>query len=161
MALVIILIILGIFLLGVEVFLLPGITVAGIGALISCGFGIYEAFVKYGNAGGFIEPAAVLVLSVIMLAMGLRAKTWKRLALHNNIDGASQPSPEKEHIAAGDRGTTVTRLAPGGKVMLNGKTYEAKSIDVYIDPHREVEVIGFDNFTVVVKPLSRSAEEEA
>ena len=50
---------------------------------------------------------------------------------------------------------------PGGKVMLNGKTYEAKSIDVYIDPHREVEVIGFDNFTVVVKPLSRSAEEEA
>lgn len=45
--------------------------------------------------------------------------------------------------------------------MLNGKTYEAKSIDVYIDPHREVEVIGFDNFTVVVKPLSRSAEEEA
>ena len=105
MALVIILIILGIFLLGVEVFLLPGITVAGIGALISCGFGIYEAFVKYGNA--------------------------------------------------------VTRLAPGGKVMLNGKTYEAKSIDVYIDPHREVEVIGFDNFTVVVKPLSRSAEEEA
>lgn len=35
MALVIILIILGIFLLGVEVFLLPGITVAGIGALIS------------------------------------------------------------------------------------------------------------------------------
>ena len=130
MALVIILIILGIFLLGVEVFLLPGITVAGIGALISCGFGIYEAFVKYGNAGGFIALAAVLVLSVIMLAMGLRAKTWKR-------------------------------LAPGGKVMLNGKTYEAKSIDVYIDPHREVEVIGFDNFTVVVKPLSRSAEEEA
>lgn len=111
--------------------------------------------------GGFIALAAVLVLSVIMLAMGLRAKTWKRLALHNNIDGASQPSPEKEHIAAGDRGTTVTRLAPGGKVMLNGKTYEAKSIDVYIDPHREVEVIGFDNFTVVVKPLSRSAEEEA
>ena len=100
MALVIILIILGIFLLGVEVFLLPGITVAGIGALISCGFGIYEAFVKYGNAGGFIALAAVLVLSVIMLAMGLRAKTWKRLALHNNIDGASQPSPEKEHIAA-------------------------------------------------------------
>ena len=103
MALVIILIILGIFLLGVEVFLLPGITVAGIGALISCGFGIYEAFVKYGNAGGFIALAAVLVLSVIMLAMGLRAKTWKRLALHNNIVGASQPSPEKEHIAAGER----------------------------------------------------------
>ena len=147
MALVIILIILGIFLLGVEVFLLPGITVAGIGALISCGFGIYEAFVKYGNAGGFIALAAVLVLSVIILAMGLGGKTWE--------------GPEKEQTAAGDRGTTVTRLAPGGKVMLNGKTYEAKSIDVYIDPHREVEVIGFDNFTVVVKPLSRSAEEEA
>ena len=97
MALVIILIILGIFLLGVEVFLLPGITVAGIGALISCGFGIYEAFVKYGNAGGFIALAAVLVLSVIMLAMGLRAKTWKRLALHNNIDGASQPQKRRHN----------------------------------------------------------------
>ena len=42
------------------------------------------------------------------------------------------------------------------------KNFTARAfIDVYIDPHREVEVIGFDNFTVVVKPLSRSAEEEA
>ncbi len=159
MALIIILVILGIFLLGVEIFLLPGITIAGIGTLLCCGFAVYAAFAGYGTVGGFLTLAAVLLLSMVMLAVGLRSKTWKRLALHAHIDGASQPSPEKENLGIGDRGRTLTRLAPVGKVMLKGKTYEAKSIDVYIDPQREVEVIGFDNFTVVVRPADTPAAE--
>lgn len=154
MVLIILLVLLGIFLLGVEIFLLPGITVAGIGAFVSCGFAVYGAFAEYGNAGGFLTLAAVLLLSVVMLAIGLRAKTWKRLALHSNIDGTSLPSPDRENIRIGDRGTSVTRLAPAGKVMINEKTYEAKSIDGYIDPRRDVEVTGFDNFSIVVKPVA-------
>ena len=59
-------------------------------------------------------------------------------------------SPADE-LKAGDRGTTVSRLSPMGKVNIGGKVYEAKSTDVYIDQRKEVEVVGFDNFTVIVK----------
>lgn len=153
MALIIILILLGMFLLGVELFLLPGITIAGAGALLACGFGVYEAFSLYGNSGGFIALGSVLLLSVALLIIGLRSKTWKKLALHNNIDGRSQSLPADDEIRIGDCGTAVTRLAPMGKVMINGRTYEAKSVDVYIDQRSRVEVTGFDNFNIVVKAV--------
>ena len=48
-------------------------------------------------------------------------------------------------------GMTVSRLAPMGKVEIGGKIYEAKSMDSYIDPRREVEVVGFENFNIIVR----------
>ena len=151
MTVIIILILLGIFLLGVELFLLPGISVAGIGALGACGFAVYKAFADYGNTGGLLALAAVIVLSVILVIVGMRAKTWNRLSLKNKIDSSSQPNPENENIKPGDRGTTITRLAPVGKVQIGDRTFEAKSIDVYIDPRKTVEVTGFDNFSILVR----------
>ena len=38
-----------------------------------------------------------------------------------------------------------------GKILIDGRVYEAKSIDAYIDQRSEVEVVGFENFTVIVK----------
>jgi membrane-bound ClpP family serine protease len=40
-----------------------------------------------------------------------------------------------------------------GKISINGKIYEAKSVDVYIDQKQSVEVVGFENFSVIVKRL--------
>jgi membrane-bound ClpP family serine protease len=41
-----------------------------------------------------------------------------------------------------------------GKVNIAGKIYEAKSVDSYIDQRSEVEVVGFENFTVIVKKIN-------
>ena len=40
-----------------------------------------------------------------------------------------------------------------GKVEIDGKLYEAKSGGEYINQRTEVEVIGFENFTVIVKKI--------
>ncbi len=154
MTLIIILVAIGLLLLCTEVFLLPGITVAGIGAFLTCGAGIWRAFALYGAAGGFITLGIVFVLSVLLLALGLRPDTWRKLSLKENIDGASQASPMSDSISCGDRGTTVTRLAPSGKAEISGKIYEARSIDSYIDQRRPVEVVGFDDFSVVVRQIT-------
>lgn len=151
MTLIIALIAIGIFLLIVEILLLPGITIAGIGALGCCGFAVFRAFADYGTTGGFIALAAVLVLSVAAIAYCLRAKTWHHLSLKENIDGTSQETPDETNVRIGDRGITVSRLAPMGKVIINDRTYEAKSIDAYIDPQKEIEVTGIENFNVVVR----------
>jgi membrane-bound ClpP family serine protease len=39
-----------------------------------------------------------------------------------------------------------------GNVEIEGKRYEAKS-DVLIDQREEVEVVGFENFSVLVKKV--------
>lgn len=151
MGVIIAFVLLGIFLLIVEMILLPGITVAGIASLGCCGYAVYLGFTDYGTTGGVITLAAVLVLMIAAGIICLRAKTWRRFTLKENIDSKSQETPDEDNIHIGDRGTTVSRLAPMGKVVINGKTYEAKSIDSYIDPKQEIEVTGIENFNVIVK----------
>ncbi len=154
MAEIIIFIVLGIILLVVEMLILPGFTVAGIASFGACGYAVYKSFTDYGTSAGLIALAVVLLLSVIVAVICLRAKTWKRFTLKKNIDGTSMETPQHDGLKEGDRGVTIGRLAPMGKVMINGKTYEAKSIDSYIDPRQDVEVIGFENFDVIVKKTS-------
>ena len=48
--------------------------------------------------------------------------------------------------------TDFTGMGPG-KVEIDGRLYEAKSQDRYIDPRCEVEVVGFENFSVIVKKI--------
>jgi membrane protein implicated in regulation of membrane protease activity len=38
-------------------------------------------------------------------------------------------------------------------IEVGGKVYEAKSLTAYVDPRREVEVVGFENFSVIVKTV--------
>lgn len=153
MWLILTLIILGVLLLVAELVLIPGLSVAGIGALICYGVAIYFGFMTYGPSGGLITIGSIVALSVAATAISLRARTWQRLALANEIDGKSLPQPE-DMLKIGDLGVTVTRLAPMGKVDVNGETYEAKSLgNKYLDPRTEVEVVGFENFNIIVKSL--------
>ena len=153
MTAIILIVLLGILLMVTEVFLLPGTGLAGVGAFAACGYGVYRAFVLYGNTGGFITLAAVLVLSVVFLVLGLRSQTWKRFTLQENIDGTSGSTPgQTGEVHIGDTGRTLSRLAPSGKVMIRGKVYEAHTVDCYIDPQQVVEVTGFDDFSLVVRP---------
>ena len=59
-----------------------------------------------------------------------------------------------EELQVGDRGVTLSRLSPMGKVEIGGRIYEAKSTDVYIDQRSTVEVVGFENFNVVVRKVA-------
>lgn len=153
MSFIIGLIIIGLLLLVAELVLIPGLSIAGAGALICYGIAIYLGFSSYGTEGGLIVIGSILVLSVAASIISLRARTWRKLALTQEIDGRSQGQPE-EKVSIGDKGVTVTRLAPMGKVEIGGETFEAKSFgNVYLDPKREVEVVGFENFNVIVKPL--------
>ncbi len=151
MWLILLLIVVGLFLLVTEVVLLPGITVAGVGAFLSCGGAIWLAFDRYGTSAGIATVVAVAVLALVALAVSLKTKTWQRFSLKQKIDGVSQPDVSRlvKEVACG---VTLTRLAPMGKVVIDGQSYEAKSIDSYIDPKTEVTVIGFENFSLIVKP---------
>ena len=140
LGLIIFLIILGLLLFIVEFMLIPGVTIAGIGGAISLVTAIVFSFTTYGTKVGFIM---------------LKAGTWRKLMLNTAIDSKVDTVGAQEgKVKAGDRGVTVTRLAPGGKVLVNGEYYEAKSIDILIDPKREIEVIRIDDNKLIVKPIN-------
>ena len=153
MGLIIILVLLGVFFLVAELIFLPGVTLGAILAAASYGAAIYFAFVRLGVIGGVFTIVVVVAASLVTVVVSLRAKTWQRLALKDKVDGQSMDTPS-DNVNIGDKGICVSRLSPMGKVNIAGKIYEAKSVDSYIDQRSEVEVVGFENFTVIVKKIN-------
>lgn len=149
---IILLVAFGVLFLVVEIVLLPGISIGGFLSLVCCGSSVYLAFRDFGTVGGVITLLVIGVLSVIAVTISLRAKTWQRFSLNHEITSASMHSPADE-LCVGDRGTTLSRLSPMGKVEVKGRIYEAKSQDSYVDPQREIEVVGFENFSIIVKTI--------
>ena len=153
MTVIIILIILGILLFVIEFLLVPGVTIAGIGGLILTVFGIYKAFDTYGSQVGVWVLIGTILLSVFVIAISLRARTWNRLMLKTNSSGSVDTDLTEEQIKTGDQGSTLTRLAPMGKILVNGIVREAKSIEGYVDEHRDIEVVGIEGTRISVKPI--------
>lgn len=148
-----VLVLLGALMLVVELVLLPGITVAAIGALGCYGGAAWLAYDRFGVNGLLWVVAAIIALTVAATWFSLRAKTWRRFALADKIEGKSGDAPAKK-VRKGDRGRTLSRLAPMGTVIVDGQTYEAKTMGGFVDPDREVEVVGFENLNVIVKPVN-------
>ena len=153
MWLIILLILLGVLFLVAELVLLPGVSLGALFALVCYGSAIYTAFADYGPFTGGIVVLIILALSFVATVLSLRSKTWQRFSLKQKINSSSMPTLPEQELSVGDRGTTLSRLSPMGKIEVNGRTYEAKSLGAYVDPRKEIEVVGFENFSVIVKTI--------
>ena len=148
---IIILISLGIFLLIVELLIVPGITIAGIGGVILLAAGVFFAYKSHGNQTGNYVLLASIIISLGAVILSLRTKTWRNVGLEQNIDSRVE-SYDSEKINIGDSGKAITRLAPIGKAMINGVICEAKSHSQFIDENTEITVIKKNNYQIIVKP---------
>ena len=102
MTVIIILIVLGILLFVIEFLLVPGVTIAGIGGLVLTVFGVYKAFNDYGSTVGAWVLIGTILLSVFVIAMSLRARTWDRLMLKTDIKGTVDKDLTEEQVKLGD-----------------------------------------------------------
>lgn len=159
--LAILLIIIAIALLLVEIFLLPGITIAGIaGALFAIG-----AFVYVYSTLGAVASGIALVSGATVFAAAffwlLKSKALDRISLKTDSNSKVDDS-DLDKIAVGDTGIAYSRLNPMGKVKINGVIVEAKSIEEYIDEETPVCVTGknMSNIEVVsmIEPFDAANE---
>lgn len=148
---IILLVFFGLLFLVAEVVLLPGVSIGAILSVVCYGSSIYLAFRDFGTPGGIVVIVVILLLSLVAVLVSLRAKTWQRFSLKQEIRSSNMAVMPADELRAGDRGMTLSRLSPMGKVEINGRVYEAKSTGDYVDPKRRVEVVGFENFSVIVK----------
>jgi membrane-bound ClpP family serine protease len=149
---IILLILLGLLLLLIEFAVIPGVTVAGIGGFILLGLSVYIAFVSYGTGIGFLTLTFVLVASPLMIFYFFKSKTGKKMVLESLIDGKVEGvNTEKIHV--GDAGKTLGRLAPSGKVKVNGEVLEAQSVGGFVDHNTEIKVIKILSNKIIVEPV--------
>jgi membrane-bound ClpP family serine protease len=153
MGFVITLILVGLVLIFAEILLIPGVGVAGILGLLSLGGSCFYAFYEFGNTTGVIITAVNVVLVVALAVWILRAKTWKRMTLNTNIDSKAVGSLS-DVLSVGDKGKTMTRLAPMGSARFTDDVYEVKALEGMIDPGVDIEVVLIEDNKVYVKPVS-------
>ncbi len=148
---IILLIILGLVLLLLEFAVIPGVTIAGIGGFLLLAGSVYIAFSEMGKVAGFITLAVVLILSPLMIYYFFKSRAGKKMILDSKIDGkVENTTPEK--IQPGDTGITIGRLAPTGKVKINGEIVEAQSSGVFIDHQVEIRVVKTHLNKIIVEP---------
>ncbi len=150
MGFIITLILVGLVLMFAEIMLVPGVGIAGILGLLSMGGSCFYAFSEMGNTVGGIVTAVNVILLVVMLVYVLRAKTWKKMSLETNIDSKAV---DNVTVALGDKGKTVTRLAPMGSARFGNYIVEVKALEGMMDPEIPVEVVLIEDNKIYVKAL--------
>ncbi len=147
---VVVLLIAGILFLLLELFLIPGLTLAGIAAGISLIGAVYYAYTEIGAVAGHLTLLASISLSAISIYLFLKSNTLEKMALKTKIKGENDPLAGFD-LHVGDVGKTLSRLAPMGKIRVNGQIMEAKSLDGFIDQGVEVKITEILNTNVVVE----------
>lgn len=147
----VLLILTGIFLLLLEIMVLPGISVAGIGGALFLIAGVIYSYSTFGSTGGHITLATTSIFVILSVVLAFRSKTWKKAMLDTEINSKVDALKDID-IAIGDTGITISRLAPMGKVKVNNKYLEAKSLQGFIDEKTEIEIVKIQSSNILVKP---------
>lgn len=138
----------------VELFVIPGISIAGFLAGGCLLFANYYAFAYIGTTAGFITLAASALACAGSLVWFMRSKTLDKIALKENITSKVDRSAEKS-VKVGDTGIATTRLALIGYAEINGETVEVKSTDGFINEKTPVIVSRIADGVLLVEKCER------
>lgn len=146
--LVITFIVLGIVFFVLEIFFLPGVSIGGIVGTLFTGAGIWYAFAKLGVTAGWIVVAVSVLVLLFVIVYFIKGKPLDKMALDKELETNNFYDMSK--VAVGDTGVTLSRLAPMGKVLINGEEYEAKFCEGFLDRGVDVVVIDIDGNVLLV-----------
>ena len=136
---IIVLIIAAVILFLVELFVIPGISFAGIAALGCIIFANYYAFANLGTGAGFITLVVSGVACVGSLVGFMRSKTLDKLALKKDITSKI------------DNSAATTRLAQIGYAEIEGNIIEVKSTEGLLDEKTPIIVNRIADGTIFVE----------
>ncbi len=159
---------LGIVLLAIEIFVVPGFGVFGVSGIALVVASLSLAMVD--NVGfNFMLPqvnsliAALLIVGIssvlgLILAFYLSKKLFaKQSIFHLALDATQKrelgfSTEVKTYTKALHKeGITHTDLRPAGKIIIDGKVYDATSSFGYIEKGNAIEVIAYENAQLIVK----------
>jgi membrane-bound ClpP family serine protease len=155
MTLIILLFALGILLLVVEV-IVPGAILGSIGGLLMFG-GCVKAFMEFGTLGGILAVAVALALAGLAFYLEFRVlprtRLGRRAFLTSEITGVSAAFGQEARALIGKPAEALTMLSPSGYIRVEGKRYEAFCQSGQAPAGTLLEVIGADNFRLIVSQI--------
>lgn len=135
---IILLLVCGMALIVLELVAIPGTTIAGLAGVGLSIWGIYRVFVEYGSWWGGVIILFDVLTCIILVIWSLKTKVWKRFAQKEEI--SSKVNEIKTVVNVGDKGKTITRLAPMGTALINNERMEVYTSTSFLDPETEIVV---------------------
>ncbi|WP_312696634.1 NfeD family protein [Sphingobacterium mizutaii] len=162
--------VLGVILLVLEIFVIPGFGVAGIAGiiLVLCGLAFSMVANDYFDfkltqpgllMNSFIIVIGAMILTIVLMVIFgknvLQSPTFKRLVLQDEqkADEGYTSSVAKRNLI-NKVGVTKTVLRPSGKIEIDNVWYDAVSLDSFIDVGEEIYVEKHENYNLFVRKLS-------
>jgi membrane-bound serine protease (ClpP class) len=160
----------GIILIALEIFVIPGFGLAGVaGITLTIGSLILVMLNNDALDFSFVDPSkimtavftAVIALggAIVLMFVGganlTKTQMFKRVALQNEMTKEEGfTSNFKKEIFTGKKGVAYTVLRPSGKISIDGEIYDAYTRGNYIEKDTEVEVISDEGTSLKVKAIS-------
>lgn len=152
MTLIILLFAVGILFIAVEV-VIPGAILGSIGALLMFG-GCIKAFIDYGTVGGLTAVLTAFAMGGLALLVEFRylpkTRFGKRAFLTREITAVSAAVGTEARELIGKSAQAITMLSPSGYVLVDGRRYEAFCQSGQAPLGSALEIIGADNFRLIV-----------
>lgn len=145
-------ILVGLILVFLEIFLIPGTTLFGIVGGVALLIGVILIYSNYGNQWGNIAAVSSGVACLITVVAGFKVIQSNKLAMKAEIKGRVNEL-EKHLYNVGDKGIAVSELRPNGKGIFNDTKVDIYSNGEYIQRDTEIEIIRIANDKIFVKPI--------
>lgn len=144
------LIIAGIIALAIEMFLIPGFSIPGLAGIAMIGYGIFRAKTAYGATGAAAAVLASIAASAVLVAVFLKSRTARKIALEYDIRDAKAGDDYTALI--GKQGVALTALRPAGTAIIDDTRYDVVTDGVFIERDTPIEVILVEGVRIVVAP---------
>lgn len=155
----------GVLLVALEIFVIPGFGVAGVAGILAILAGLVLSLTGSGASAEFVvRLGARVVFSLLfaLLATALllrflpRLPIARKLVLNTGLDAAegyaSTPPSDMRWLAK--RGQALSTLRPSGIALLDGERVDVVSEGEFIDAGKDVEVVRVDGNRIVVKRIT-------
>ncbi|HYH01386.1 MAG TPA: NfeD family protein [Terriglobales bacterium] len=153
---------LGVLLLALEVFVLPGVTVAGVAGIVALLAGLSMTLIGSGATVAAISASLGRVAISILLAMlgGFallrllpRVRFGRGIVLETGMQSGSGyvSTPETDRRWLGRTGTALSPLRPAGIAVIDGTRLDVVSDGDFIDAGASIEVSRVDGNRIVVR----------
>lgn len=151
MTLLITLLVVGLILILLDLFFIPGGIVAfiGLGLII---YADYLSFELFGSTTGYIFTIVSVIASGILIAQFFRPSFWNRYGPETEIDSKVN-TEDLSKVQIGDKGKSVGSIRPSGTARFGNELVEVHARHSFIESETEVEIVAIEENRIFVKPI--------
>lgn len=147
---------LGLVLLAIEIFVIPGFGITGILGILGIVAGIFMSFginnIAQATSVIFFSLIADIILIIILARFILKSKGFKNIVALETDTAGYHSSVSYDNLL-GREGITDTFFRPSGNIIINDKKYDAITEGEFINKGVKIKVILVEGNKIVIKEV--------